>query len=569
MLGADMEVSMNPKKLFVPSVIVVFTLFISACGILPNSLQLQSPINGVNAVSNPAQAQPNSTPQATPVQQSAPVQSSGSAQTGLLAAYESMLENVYTQVNPSVVNIRVVVQGSQSDSVSPNGFQQNPNTLPYRQGLGSGFIWDTNGFIVTNNHVIENASKVEVTFSDGTALPATVVGMDVNSDLAVIKVDAPINLLHPVQLADSTLVKVGELAIAIGNPFGLQGTMTVGIISALGRTLPVSNGNNMGPSFSISDVIQTDAPINPGNSGGVLVDDMGRVMGVTAAIESSVNSNAGIGFVIPSALVGRVVPALIKDGKYAHPYLGITGATLTMDLAKAMNLMDGQRGILVVDVAASGPSEKAGLKGSDNQVTIDGEPMLVGGDVIIAINGQALIDMDQLIAYLASHTNVGDSVLLSLLRNGNETSVDVILAARPAQVQSSQNTQPSQPKQNLNSSSIWLGILGANLTPDIANALGLDSNQQGILIQQVEKGSPASSADLRGSNKPATINGQQLMTGGDIIVAVDGKAVNSLVELRSLMQQHLSGDQVTVTILRDGKSLDVSVTLANRPAQLP
>jgi 2-alkenal reductase len=199
---------------------------------------------------------------------------------------------------------------------SPNSPEFQP---PTNQGLGSGFVWDTHGNIITNNHVVEGAEKIEVTFSDETVVTAELVGADPDSDLAVIRVDLPAGQLQSVQMGDSETLRVGQLAIAIGNPFGLEGTMTVGIVSALGRSLPASDGLTGGPVYSIPNVIQTDAPINPGNSGGVLLNDVGEVIGVTAAIESPVRANAGIGFVIPSSIVNQVVPELIENGSFAHP----------------------------------------------------------------------------------------------------------------------------------------------------------------------------------------------------------------------------------------------------------
>ncbi|UCF26846.1 MAG: trypsin-like peptidase domain-containing protein [Chloroflexota bacterium] len=351
---------------------------------------------------------------------------------GLLAAYQSTLVNIYEQVNPSVVNIQVSKSAVPNASGSPEfPFFESPDNpelpgipnipespSPFGQGLGSGFVWDEQGNIITNNHVVAGADEIEVTFADGTVVPAELIGADPDSDLAVIRVDLPSQQLIPVEVADSNQLRVGQLAIAIGNPFGLEGTMTVGIISALGRSLPASDTLSAGPVYRIPDVIQTDAPINPGNSGGVLLNDRGEVIGVTAAIESPVRANAGIGFVIPTAIVSRVVPQLISEGFYAHPYLGISGVSLYPDLAEAMKLEPQQKGALVGDVVADGPADKAGISGSSQQVTIDGFDIQVGGDVITAIDDQIINNMDDLIAFLSANTEVGQSVTLTVLRNG-------------------------------------------------------------------------------------------------------------------------------------------------------
>ncbi|HEX7972910.1 MAG TPA: trypsin-like peptidase domain-containing protein, partial [Anaerolineales bacterium] len=221
------------------------------------------------------------------------------AASGPLAAYQSTLEQIYSQVGPSVVNIDVVIgaTATRSRNGSPFGFGSQQS-----EALGSGFVWDTQGNIVTNNHVVSGATQIQVTFSDGTTASAKLVGADPNADLAVVKVNVPASQLRPVQIADSTQVKVGQLAIAIGNPFGLAGTMTTGIISGLERSLPVGldsqtgQTSQTGGTYAIPDIIQTDAAINPGNSGGVLVDDQGRLIGVTAAIESATNSNSGMAY---------------------------------------------------------------------------------------------------------------------------------------------------------------------------------------------------------------------------------------------------------------------------------
>jgi serine protease Do len=508
--------------------------------------------------------------------------------TALLSAYQGVLENIYSQVGPSVVNIHVYMSQSASGSNLGQipGFpnQQNPgSSSPSAEALGSGFVWDNAGHIVTNNHVVDGADKIEVKFSDGTVVPATLVGADKNSDLAVIKVDVAADMLHAVQLADSNQVKVGQLAIAIGNPYGLEGTMTAGIVSALGRSLPVGEGQTAGPTYTIPDIIQTDAPINPGNSGGVLLNDQGQVIGVTAAIESQSGQNSGIGFVIPSDIVQKVVPSLIKNGSYAHSWLGISGTTLTPDLAKAMNLPSTQRGALVETVTAGGPAEKAGLQASNNQVSINGQNVNVGGDVITAVDGQPVNGMDDLIAYLTDNTEVGQKITLSVLRNGSQTTLNVTLEARPDQVPQVANISPLVPSNPTNPNTpqnpatpnnpgttknrVYLGITGLALSSDIASAMNLDANTQGVLIEQVQAGSPAENAGLQGGSQQITIGGNTLLIGGDIITAMDGQSVASVQDIQSFLQTAKIGQTVTLTIVRDASQMDVPVTLAARPTQ--
>lgn len=488
---------------------------------------------------------------------------------GLLAAYEGALENVYSTVNPSVVNLRVLTKASgittstQPDLPSIPGFpfdlpgQQNQSQA--REALGSGFVWDKDGHIVTNNHVISGADKVTVTFSDGTILEGKVVGADPDSDLAVVKVDAKSDLLSPVQIADSNSVKVGEIAIAIGNPFGLQGTMTVGIISALGRSLPAGTDSSTSGStknFTIPNIIQTDAPINPGNSGGVLVNDIGQVIGVTAAIESPVRANAGIGFAIPSSIVKKIVPELVKNGKVEHPWVGIMGTTLTPDLAKAMNLSTDQRGILVIEVTSGSPADKAGLKGSDKEIDIDGSTAKIGGDVITAINGQTLKDFDTLVAYLSTSTNVNDSVQLSVLRAGKTETLSLTLTARPVQTENNQGSQPSQ-----TTGKARLGVTVTDMNAEIANAMNLPQDTKGVLVEKIQQGSPAEKAGMVGSSKTLTVNGKELLVGGDVITKMDQKSITSTDDLISEIGQHKIGDVITLTVLRDGKEIEVKVTL--------
>lgn len=564
---------MKKTRITLISMAVLMAMLLTACGI---SVQVPEQISSLlnnpeKALGQAAELQPTAT--AAPAQV-APMQ--GAEASDLLAAYQGTLTSLYEQVSPSVVNIRVLVRGNALSfgggqlpdlpfdlpgmPQSPNdGENSQPDVQPYGQGLGSGFVWDKEGYIVTNNHVVDGAEKIEVAFSDGSIYQAELVGADADSDLAVIKVDVPADMLQPVQIADSDQVKVGQLAIAIGNPYGLEGTMTAGIVSALGRTLPVGEGMTMsGPAYSIPDIIQTDAPINPGNSGGVLVDANGQVIGVTAAIESTSGANAGIGFVIPSNIVRRVVPSLIENGSFAHPYLGIKGTDMIPDLATAMDLDSNQRGALVVEVSPNTPADKAGLRGSDRQVTVDGQEARVGGDVIVAINGQPVNDMDDLIAYLSESTVVGQQVVLTVLRNGEQTDVNVVLEARPGQ--SAPQAETAQ-----TSGSVWLGILGQAMSSELAQVMNLDADQQGVLVQQVEANSPADEAGLRGSFKPVELNGEQVLVGGDVITELNGKALTSVEELRDGIQQYQPGDEVTLTIIRDGKQDEVTVTLAERP----
>jgi serine protease Do len=553
------------RKLFTLTTLIVIALFsLTACSgltaALPSQQQLQPP----------AGQQQSSPSNSASVPTLVPPSNSASPDASALAGYEGTLENIYTTVNPEVVNIHVVEKQASSTNSSQQIFPFNlpglPNNAPqsqqpqYSEALGSGFIWDNQGDIVTNNHVVDGANQIEVTFSDGTTVPAKLVGADPSSDLAVVKVDTSADKLHKVSLADSSQIKVGQLAVAIGNPFGLQGTMTVGIISAVGRSLPADLQTSNGATYSIPDVIQTDAPINPGNSGGVLVDDQGHVVGVTSAIQSPVQANAGVGFAIPSTIVDHVVPALISTGHYDHPYLGISGTTLTPEIAKAMKLNAAQQGALVIEVTPNGPADKAGLQGSNQQATIFGSQTPVGGDVITAVDGQPVKSMDDLIAYLFDSTSVGQKITLTLLRNGNQMTADVTLETRPSEQQSGQQTAT-------NSSQAWLGITGVPMTSDIAKAMNLPSDTQGVLVERVQSGGPADKAGLQSSYKPALIGGQLVLIGGDVIVGLDNQPITSNKDLSSALGQYSPGQQVTLTLLRKGQQTEAQVTLGAQPSQ--
>jgi len=542
-------------------VVLALVAFVALSGCTP-VVSVLSAVQAAGLGTGESRAAAALAPTATPTT-TAPVAPLGSD--GLLAALEGRLQAIYVQVNPSVVNIQVTQNAVASSSVQPQvpGSPFGPSTPQPQQGSGSGFVWDKQGHVVTNNHVVDGASQIVVVFSDGTAVPAKVVGTDPDSDLAVLKVDVSADKLSPVQVADSDQVKVGQLAVAIGNPFGLEGTMTVGFVSALGRSLPAQTGDGQSAQYTIPDIIQTDAPINPGNSGGVLVNGEGQVIGVTSAIESPVRANAGIGFAIPSAIVQRVVPALVENGRYEHTWIGIKGTTLTADLNTAMKLNSDQRGVLVIEVTSGSPAEKAGLKSGNTQTSIQGQQVNVGGDVIVAIDGQPVKTFEDVVAYLAGHTTVGQKITLSVLRQGNEEAVQLSLAARPQQ----QATQPQTQLQRRTSAGVWLGVVGMTLTSDIATAMNLPANQQGILVEQVIQGSPAEQAGLRASSKSVVINGQSVTVGGDVIVAANGQPTARMEDLRAILQRAQPGQEMTLALIRDGSQVQVSAKLVQRPAE--
>ena len=291
-------------------------------------------------------------------------------------------------------------------------------------GVGSGFVFDKRGHIITNAHVVENAQKIVITFLDGRSYNADVVGYDIFTDVAVIKVNADLSLLHPLTLGDSSNLKVGESIAAIGNPFGLSGSMTAGIISQIGRLLPSDAG------YSIPDVIQTDAAINPGNSGGPLLNMRGEVVGINTAIQSATGEFTGVGFAVPSQTITKIVPSLIISGEYKHPWIGISGRDIDPDLAKILNLSDAV-GFLVVTVVPDSPAAKAGLRGSENTVELDGVEYTVGGDIILAVDGVEVRKISDILIHLQRAKAVGDEMVLEILRDGRTTNFTIVLDERP------------------------------------------------------------------------------------------------------------------------------------------
>jgi len=494
----------------------------------------------------------------TPTPATSPVAVATTEAQQMVDELQERLEDIYTRVNPSVVNIQVARKQTLDSSQDFTLPEQDQNPLPdefFSQGSGSGFVWDTNGHIVTNSHVVNGMDRMTITFHDGTIVDAKLVGEDPDSDLAVLKVDIPAERLLPMEIADSTQVQVGQLAIAIGNPFGLAGTMTIGFISALGRSLPVF-AQELDAYYAIPDVIQSDNSINPGNSGGVLVNDQGQLIGVTSAIQSPVRASVGIGFSIPSAIVSQVVPVLIEKGTYEHPWLGVSGVSLTPDIALEMELDENQHGALVVEAIKGSPSHKAGIRGSNRQISLEGRKLQVGGDVIIAFDGKPVVGFDDLPAYLARSASVGQTVKLTVLRDGTEQTLDVKLDARPSSEQTSQ--QATNDDSNVGES----GIEGRTLIPAIADAMNLSPDQKGVLVIQIVQDSPADVAGIRGSYKSMSFNGETIQIGGDVITAIDGEIVETVEAFETFIANAAPGQRVTLTILRDGEEVDVELTLA-------
>lgn len=293
-------------------------------------------------------------------------------------------------------------------------------------GVGSGFVHDKEGHIITNNHVIENADKIVVTLVDGTSYNAEKIGSDPSTDLAVIKIDASSDKLHPLALGDSLQVKVGQPVAAIGNPYGLSGSMTAGIISQIGRLLPSQDGTG----FSIPDVIQTDAAINPGNSGGPLLDMYGEVIGINTAIFSRIGEFTGVGFAIPSNTVAKIVPQLIEHGEYQHPWIGISGKDIDPDLAKALDKKEA-KGFLVVTVVQDSPADNAGLVGSSTSKIVDGVEHIIGGDIIVSVDGNEVRKIEDVLIHLQREKSVDDELILGIIRDGKTMNATIILGDRP------------------------------------------------------------------------------------------------------------------------------------------
>jgi len=358
---------------------------------------------------------PLPTPTPAPVP---PPQTSGTEQVAVTSDYERSVIGVYDSASPGVVNII-------NKQVGYDFFMQ---PMP-EEGTGSGFVYDREGHIVTNYHVIEGAEELSVTMPDETVVTARVVGSDPSNDLAVIKVDLPAEQLHPIPLGSSENLRVGQFVVAIGNPFGLERTLTTGVVSALGRVIESPNERFIG------EIIQTDAAINPGNSGGPLLDLSGRVIGVNTAILSASQSSAGIGFAVPVSTVQRVVPELIARGYYAHPWLGVRLLDVTPEwvgiLEQAGMDVPITQGVLLTEVIAGAPAEQAGLRGGQRQVRVGNSILPVGGDIIIALDGEPIASTQELTNFLDTRTQIGQTIQVTFIRDGQEMTRPATLTERP------------------------------------------------------------------------------------------------------------------------------------------
>ena len=452
---------------------------------------------------------------------------------------------------------------------------------PSSSGLGSGFIYDKNGHIITNYHVValaslpgvysnnssspsDNNTDIIVTFHDGSAYNARVVGSDPFSDIAILRVEnISESKLIPLSFGNSSQVKIGEQVIAIGNPFGLSGTLTVGVVSGLGRTIPSLAveegpslpGDNQGEqeqprlpripppfddlfpdipdlpfelpplipdqpqqqqessgAFSIPDIIQTDAAINPGNSGGPLLNMKGQAIGMNTAIFSATGVYAGVGFAIPSNTITKVVPSLIATGSYQHPWLGLIGIDITPDIAKALGLgLEDAKGFLVIGVNEGSPADKAGIRGGDKVANINGREIRLGGDIVLKIDNQDVRKIEDILTYLERYKHIGDTIQLTILRDGRPQTINITLTARP------ESTQLQQPQPQAEVQRPSLGISGINVTPAIAKAMNL-TQAAGFLVVDIIAEGPADKAGIRGGYVVANINGTEIELGGDVIL---------------------------------------------------
>ncbi|MBC2736367.1 MAG: DegQ family serine endoprotease [Desulfobacteraceae bacterium] len=421
------------------------------------------------------------------------------------------------KAKPGVVNIRTVKTTNGGGPVFRHFFGRNPHggqdpfqdffgLGPQREfkqrSLGSGFLLDNEGYIVTNNHVVEDADQIKVRLSDEAEYDATIIGRDPKTDLALIKIDAPSKDLKPLKLGDSDTIPVGSWVVAIGSPFGLEQTVTAGIVSAKGRII------GSGP---YDDFIQTDASINPGNSGGPLLNLKGEVVGINTAI---VASGQGIGFAIPINMAGGIINQLKDSGEVSRGWLGVGIQDLTPELAEYYAIKE-KEGVLVTQTYEGDPADKAGIK---------------EGDVIVAVDGKRIASSRELSRTVAE-AGVGNKMSLTVLRDGREKEIDVKLAKRP-------DTEPTMARGEARSDD--LGLKVREIDPEIAERLGLDENTKGVVVTGVNPDSKAAEADIR---------------QGDVVIEINRKPVTSLEDYKDQLRKIDTGDTVQMLLRRGGGGL--------------
>ena len=379
----------------------------------PGDVATVAPPQAVESAAQPAVEQP--------AQSGTPETKNQLAALEVTAAHDEVMSHIYERTVPSVVGLRVI------KSISIGGSTPGMPAGDFlSRAAGSGFVWDNEGHIVTNKHVIDGADRIIVVLSDGTQTDAELIGDDADSDLAVVRITDETMRPPAIALGDSDTIKPGQLAVAIGDPFSRGFSMTSGIISAVGRTINPSESN-----FSVPRVVQHDAATNPGNSGGPLLNREGKVVGINTQIISETGGFSGVGLAIPVNLAKLVAPSLIADGSYEYPFIGIRGVSVTRDIATAMELPADTRGALVLAVGTGTAAEQAGLRASDRLTVINGAELPVGGDIIMAMNGTPLLGMDDVVAYTVEHTQPGDTVEFTIMRDGEKMQMEVTMGARP------------------------------------------------------------------------------------------------------------------------------------------
>ena len=497
------------------------------------------------------------------------------AQTNVTQNPTKTFTDIFKQTQNSTIQIKSTIPDN-NEVIIVNGNPIGKNNV----ALGSGFVYDNQGHIVTNNHVVSGANKIEVTFVNGNTYSAKVIGGDPYTDLAVLEITdnnfSP-QMVVPLMIGNSSNLQPGETVAAIGNPFGLYGSITEGIVSGVGRLLPLSETESIdpqqglfssaksAPAFSIPNIIQTDAAINPGNSGGPLLNMNGEVIGINTAIFSATGVYSGVGFAIPSYLIQKVVPSLITTGEYQHPYLGISGTDIDADIAEIMKLQN-TTGFLVIQVTAGSPADKAGIHGGSILTKIDGRDVKIGGDVIVGIDDKPIRKIDDILSYLDREKKVGENVTLSIVRNGQIEKLDLTLANRPASAvlgsEIMQETREDKPA---------LGITGINVTPEIASQMNVPANitngGKGFLVIDVLRNGSAESAGVRGGYIASNIDGNQIELGGDIIIGIDNTTIGSVEDIKKALSTKQIGDSAQLTIYRDNNTLSVPIVLKKESQQ--